>query len=112
VALFRELGDRHGEGYAGTRLAAVLREAGQSDRALVYVRESVTISRLTGDHQGEALGLDSLAAVLDDLGRYAEALENRQHAVEILDELGDPRAEDVRTRYEAAKTRLTGNEGV
>ena len=58
AAIFRETGDRHGEGMALSNLGLALREAGRLEEAITAYQEAAAIYRETGDRHGEGDGAE------------------------------------------------------
>ena len=53
AAIFREIGDRHGEGMALNNLGLALREVRRFEEAITAYQDDAAIYRETGDRHGE-----------------------------------------------------------
>ena len=62
AAIFRETGDRHGEGMALTNLGAALVEVRRFEEAITAYQDAAAIYRETGDRHGEGIALNNLEA--------------------------------------------------
>jgi tetratricopeptide (TPR) repeat protein len=60
AAIFRDTGDRHGEGLALAGPGRALDEAGRSREAMTAYRDAIAIYRETGDQYREGITRDSL----------------------------------------------------
>ena len=60
AAIYRETGDRHGEGDALDNLGLALREAGRVEEAITAHQEAAAIYRETGDRHDEGIALNNL----------------------------------------------------
>ncbi|MFB2876741.1 CHAT domain-containing protein [Floridanema aerugineum] len=93
LVIYREIGDRRGEGTTLTGLGAVYRSLGQYPKALEFYQQSLAIRREVGDKAGEGTILSSLGSVYYSLGEYPKALEFYQQALAIRREVGDKAGE-------------------
>ncbi len=73
LELFRELGDRSGEGKCLNSLGVAARSARRPEEAVQFLRETVEIRRELEDVLGETTTLNNLGIVYMDLGRWDEA---------------------------------------
>ena len=64
AAIFRETGDRHGEGRALDNLGIALREVRRFEEAITAHQDAAAIFRETGDRHGEGGALDNLGTAL------------------------------------------------
>ena len=60
AAIFRETGDRHGEGTALDNLGLALREVGRLEEAITAHQDAAAIFRETGDRHREVIALNNL----------------------------------------------------
>jgi len=79
------VGDRYGEIYSLSNLGNTLLESGNSDKALEYYRESLSISRDLGDKLGSAATLYGMAGADRKLGNKASALSEIEEALGIVE---------------------------
>ena len=73
LALFRECGDRRGEGVVLNNLGDLYRLQARYDEAIVCLRRDLEFCRELGDRRGEAITLSNLGQVHRDQGSAAEA---------------------------------------
>ena len=64
AAIFRETGDRHGEGMALNNLGIALREVRRFEEAISAHQDAAAIFRETGDRHGEGMALGNLGLAL------------------------------------------------
>ena len=62
AAIYRETGDRHGEGAALNNLGVALREVRRFEEAITACQDAAAIYRETGDRHGEGIALNNLEA--------------------------------------------------
>jgi tetratricopeptide (TPR) repeat protein/transcriptional regulator with XRE-family HTH domain len=94
--IFREIVDPHGEGYALVKLGDTYRQLHRTDAALRAYHEALITRREIGDRWGEAETLHSTGSALWENGERVTAVDYWRQAIVIFDDLGDPRAEDLR----------------
>jgi tetratricopeptide (TPR) repeat protein len=63
AAIYREVGDLHGEATALNNLAWALQQTGRSEKAIAALQDATAIYRKVGDRHGESVVLDNLRAV-------------------------------------------------
>ena len=68
LAIYRETGDRHGEGMALDNLGLALREVGRFEEAISAHQDAAAIFRETGDRYREGMALDNLGLALVEGG--------------------------------------------
>lgn len=102
LAVFTAIDDRHGEGIALHGMGCAFLAQQDYSRAIDYLGRALEIRRATGNRWGEAGTLDKLAMAYTGQGREREARTCLELAVAILDDLGDPRAAEVRARLDGA----------
>jgi tetratricopeptide (TPR) repeat protein len=78
------------------------------EQAIEHLQQSLTIRQSIEDRHGEAITLSNLAEVLNDTGKRDAARESWRQALAIFENLGDPRATDVRARLETLDSRNPG----
>ena len=96
VAAFRQTGNRFGESVAITDQGQAHLELGDHERAIERSNRAVALSREVGHRPGEAQALRLLGDALSGSGRPDEARANWLRTVQIYEDLGDPRATEVR----------------
>ena len=102
LEIFRELGDRHREGWTLWQLGNDHQAAGRFDAALEYHSRALETARTQiGNRQLEARALDEIGADLH-LRDRAGARAHWQAALTLYEQLGDPAADDVRTKLHTA----------
>ena len=69
LAIFREIGDRRGEGEALGNVGTAYRQLGDARRAVGYFEQAQAISRELGDRRGEGNALGNLGERLPATGR-------------------------------------------
>ena len=89
LEIYRELGDRAGEGKALNVIGVVYEKLGQYQGALKVFEGSLTIKRELGDRTGEGLVLNNIGVVYKKLGQYQEALKAYEESLAIRHEIGD-----------------------
>jgi tetratricopeptide (TPR) repeat protein len=94
--LFREIGDRRGEGNALGNLGIAYRQVGEPRRAIEHFERRLAIAREIGDRRGESNGLGNLGNAYLVLGETRRAIEYYEQqlatAREIRDRLGEGHA--------------------
>lgn len=96
LSVFREIGDRAGEGYCLSNIGEMLHDAGRSEEGLAHIESALLVRREAGERSGEAESLRMKARLLDDIGRTTDAATSLTSALRILEDLDDPRADEVR----------------
>ena len=66
AAIFRETGDRHGEGQALGNLGPLLLEVGRFEEAITADRDAAAIFREIGDRQDEGTAVNNLGGALGE----------------------------------------------
>ncbi|WP_083660898.1 helix-turn-helix domain-containing protein [Actinophytocola xanthii] len=94
--LFREIEDRYGEGYTLVKLGDTYSELNRAPDALDCFERALETRHELGDRWGEGETLHKRGLVLHGSGQPELAVESLRAAFAIFDELGDPRAVDVR----------------
>ncbi|MFI1149305.1 ATP-binding protein [Streptomyces sp. NPDC020817] len=101
LALFAEVGDRHGEGAVRANLGRLLRLAGRPQEALESQRQGCALLAATGDRRGEAVVLADMALTLCLLDRPAEAADGLERAAALHGAVGDAEQEAATRRMAA-----------
>ena len=96
LALSLDLEDRYGEGYTLVKLGNTYSELKRPAEALDFFERSLELNREVGDRWGEGDTLHKKGLLLGDIGEHEQARECLCAAVAIFDELGDPRAADLK----------------
>lgn len=96
LALVLELEDRYGEGYTLVKLGNTYSELKRPAEALDFFERSLQLNREVGDRWGEGDTLHKKGLLLNDIGERDQASECLRAAVAIFDELGDPRAAELK----------------
>ncbi len=93
LAIYREIGDLHGESRAGTNVATACFYLRRFDEALDAAKRSLVIQRQARKRYGEGVALGILGGAYRGLGHYDEAIDHLQQALAIFRELGERDAE-------------------
>ncbi|MCF3618185.1 tetratricopeptide repeat protein [Planktothrix agardhii 1806] len=67
--IYREIGDRNGEGKALNNLGIAYSDLGQYQKAIEFYQQSLTITREIGDRNGEGFALGNLGIAYNRLGQ-------------------------------------------
>ncbi|MBN6040041.1 tetratricopeptide repeat protein [Amycolatopsis sp. 195334CR] len=89
AAIYREIGDRHGEGQALNNLGVALREVRRFDEAITAHERDLAIFRETGDRHDVATALNNLGLALRAVRRFDEAITAHEQDLAICRETGD-----------------------
>jgi tetratricopeptide (TPR) repeat protein len=93
--IFRETGDRHGEGMAWNNLGLALQNVGRFDEAITAHRADLQICRETGDRHGEGTAWNNLGVALRNVRRFDEAITAHETARDIFRETADRHREGM-----------------
>ncbi len=93
LALFRELGDRHGEATSLGNLGLVAFDRGELSTAQEYYEESLALFRELGDRHGEATSLGNLGNLAFKRRELSAAQEYLEESLALRRELGDRHGE-------------------
>jgi tetratricopeptide (TPR) repeat protein len=96
LALFRDIDDGYGECYTLVKLGETYSELTRQTDALDCFQRALDTRRELGDRWGVGETLHKRGLVLFESGQPELAEESLREAFAIFDELGDPRAADVR----------------
>ncbi|MEV7545647.1 tetratricopeptide repeat protein [Streptomyces sp. NPDC089915] len=89
LTVFREAGDRLGEGQALNNLGVALRKVGRFGEAIATHTRQLAICRELGDLEREGYALNNLGCVLREVGRFEESIDVHAQAAIIFREAGD-----------------------
>jgi CHAT domain-containing protein/Tfp pilus assembly protein PilF len=89
LTIYREIGDRRGEGNALGNLGTAYFSLGDYAKAIDYYQQTLAILREIGDRLGEGQSLGGLGIAYYGLGDYAEAIDYHQQSLAIKREIGD-----------------------
>jgi tetratricopeptide (TPR) repeat protein len=95
IGTARRLKDRPKEGHALGNLGIAHSELGESQLAMQFHEQYLTIAREIGDRRGEGAALCNLGRACLDLGETQRAIEFHEQALLIVCELGDRRDEST-----------------
>jgi CHAT domain-containing protein/Tfp pilus assembly protein PilF len=102
LAIYREIGNRGGEGDTLNVLGLLFRIAGQPQTAIDLHQQALDIAREIGDRAGEGRALGNLGNAYADLGQYNRAINFHEQDLAIAREIGD----------RAGEGRALGNLGI
>lgn len=89
LSIAREIGDRPGEGQALGSLGVLLRESGESRRALTVFEERLKIAQELNDKRGEANTFGNLGRTHWTLGDLSRAISYCYRQLELAQMIGD-----------------------
>jgi tetratricopeptide (TPR) repeat protein len=95
AAIYREIGERHGEAKALNNLGAALGELGRFEETIAALHKAAAIFGETGDRHGEGRAKARLGLALGDTGRFEEAITASQEAAAIFRKTGDQDRENA-----------------
>jgi len=95
LGIWREIGNRGGEGTTLNGLGSVYKVLGKKAEALKYYEEALSIRREVGDRIREGETLSNLGVVYHYLGKKPEALSYYEQALSIRREVGDRYGEGI-----------------
>jgi tetratricopeptide (TPR) repeat protein len=93
LELYRETGNRQGEGRTLNDIGGVYKCLGQYQEALECLEEALAISREIGDRQCEVSALNNIGEAYESSSQYSEALKHLEEALAISREVGDRQGE-------------------
>jgi CHAT domain-containing protein/tetratricopeptide (TPR) repeat protein len=93
LEIYREIGDRRGEGTALGNLGFAYQSLGDYRQAIDLHEQHLAIAREVGDREGEGRALGNLGFAYQSLGDYRQAIDLHEQALSILREIGDRRGE-------------------
>ena len=106
LELCRHLGDRYDEAVTLDSIGYAHHHLGDHRQATLHFREAIRLYREVGHRDGEAEALDHLGDAHQRAGNRAAARVAWQRALDILDDLGQPRADEVRRKLTPGTPRL------
>lgn len=89
LRIYREVGDRGGEGVVLNHLGWAYNALGRKKEARQYCEQALDILREIGDRAGESRVLNNLGRIYNVLGQRELAREYHEEALKIYRELGD-----------------------
>jgi tetratricopeptide (TPR) repeat protein len=89
LLLYREAGDRKGEGEVLHNLGVLYHFLGNTEQALSYYQQALSIHREVGNRKGEGEMLHNLGVLYRSLGNTEQALSYYQQALNITREVGN-----------------------
>ncbi|MCI5192151.1 MAG: tetratricopeptide repeat protein [Candidatus Electrothrix sp. AU1_5] len=89
LTLYREIGDRAGEGTTLSNMGALHHARGDYATALKYLEQSLAIRQEIGDRAGEGTTLNNISQIYDAQGDYDTALKYLNQSLAIRQEIGD-----------------------
>jgi tetratricopeptide (TPR) repeat protein len=89
LAIFRDIGDRQGEGSVLANLGICYRRLGDYRQAINLYTQALAIFRDIGDRQGEGNALVNLGSCRGSLGDYRQAIDLFTQALAIFRDIGD-----------------------
>ncbi|MBE9116965.1 CHAT domain-containing protein [Lusitaniella coriacea LEGE 07157] len=87
LQLYREQGNRRGEGNSLNNLGNVYNSLGEYEKAIEFHQQSLTLVREIGNRAGESVSLNNLGLVYESLGEYEKAIEFYQQSLAIKREI-------------------------
>ena len=96
---FRTTGDQGRESWALRLLGDAHRQRGNPDLAIEHHRLALQRARENQDSYMTAEALQGLGDDMNDVGSIDEARENWAEALSLYERIGDPRADDLRSRF-------------
>ncbi|GAB4465392.1 MAG: hypothetical protein OHK0037_20170 [Elainellaceae cyanobacterium] len=93
LRLYRQAGNRVGEGRVLGNLAAIQEAIGQPQTALQLFQQSLTVAEEIGDRRGISFALTNLGYLHTRLGQYDEAIARLQTALPLTQQMGDREGE-------------------
>ncbi|GAA0436415.1 SARP family transcriptional regulator [Actinoplanes capillaceus] len=108
LALHQELGDRHGTAATWDSLGYIHLHLGHHQHATECYQHALDLFRDLDDRYQQAETAMNLGDTCRTIGDIDTAHTHWRHALNVLDELGHPRAEQVRARLNHRPTRPRG----
>ena len=93
LKIYREIGDRGGEGAALGNLGLAYDSLGDYQKAIAFHEQSLAISREIGHRQRETASLNNLGNAYNSLGNYEKAIALHQQSLFLAHEIGSILAE-------------------
>ncbi len=89
LVIYRNIGDRSGEGATLHKIGATYDRLGEYIKALNFYQQALAIRKKIGDKAGTSSTLNSMGAIYHQQGNYNQALKFYQQALAIRKEVGD-----------------------
>ncbi|MGD1861591.1 MAG: tetratricopeptide repeat protein, partial [Leptolyngbyaceae cyanobacterium] len=89
LTLYREIGDRAGEGAALGNLGNAYNNLGQYERAIDLYEQDLAITRDIGDRAGEGSTMGNIGIAYESLGQYERAIALHEQRLAIAREIGE-----------------------
>lgn len=93
LRLYRQAGNRVGEGRVLGNLAAIQEAIGRPQAALRLFQQSLAVAEEIGDRRGISFALSNLGFLHTRLGQYDEAIARLQVALPLAQQMGDREGE-------------------
>ena len=93
LSLFRQVGDRAGEGRTHNALAMLFEGIGQHNESIGHCLLALSLFESVGDRQWQATMLNNIGWFQAQLGDYEQALIRCQQALTMLQDIGDRNAQ-------------------
>ncbi|BAU44175.1 CHAT domain-containing tetratricopeptide repeat protein [Leptolyngbya sp. O-77] len=93
LRLYRQAGNRVGEGRVLGNLAAIQEAIGRPQAALRLFQQSLAVAEAMGDRRGVSFALSNLGFLYTRLGQYDEAIARLQAALPLTQQMGDREGE-------------------
>lgn len=103
MAIFREIGDRQGEGNDLGNLGNAYLSLSQYDKAIDFHTKALAISREIGDRQREGSNLGNMGDAYCSLGQSDKAIDYYTQALAIFEEIKSPFADRARQKITELK---------
>ena len=111
LAITREIGDRHAEGWVMDCLGRAYAGLGEFRRAIEFYEQALAIIREIDDRRGEAFTCWHFGNALEELGEIGRAAELMQIRADYLREIGHLDAEKSAADVESLRARMTPKPG-
>lgn len=95
LPLWRDLGDRRGEGDTLQSIGEIYYSLREPRKALEYCEQALVVRRAEGYRYGEATVLNDLAVLYSEFGEKEKALDCYTQALQLLRETGKPWSEAI-----------------
>jgi DNA-binding SARP family transcriptional activator/tetratricopeptide (TPR) repeat protein len=113
LVILQKIGDKHAEGIAENTIADTYLALGRPEESLQYYRRArAALQDSSRDGPDIAEALYGMGAALASLGRDAEACQAWRAALPIFEQLGDPRALEIRDKLVSSVSQNGQIEGV
>jgi tetratricopeptide (TPR) repeat protein len=99
LAIWRDLGDKQGQGIALGNLGQIAGELGQYEVARDHYQEALNLMREVGDRHGEAIDLLNLGIVYGLIGDYDVSQSYYTQALDLFHDVGDRQSEAATLSY-------------